>query len=89
MPGVRDILIDDRTGGIDCLAVEVDPSGFGLDPRTAPVLSEEYILVTWRLVRVDPMKEHPVLAAAADILHDAPRLVQATDPLSECGLEEV
>jgi len=90
-PSLRldDILVDRRTGEINYLAVEVAPSGFRLDPRTLPLLSREYILVPWRLVRIDPLASRVRLAVDAEAVLEAPHFDALGTALDEHDLEVV
>jgi hypothetical protein len=79
---VKDVLVDDPTGQIIYLIATVDPSGFDLDPRTAPLLADEIVLVPWKFVRFDPAQGRLLLTVDADVVLSAPRPLRDSGGLS-------
>lgn len=86
---VKDVLVDDHTGEIDYLMVESEPSGYGLDPHTAPVVAGEYVLIPWKAVRVDSGNGRLLLTVNEDVVLHAPRSDQLSWPMSRGAWAEV
>jgi hypothetical protein len=79
---VKDVLIDERTGEISYLVVAVEPSGFNFDPRTAPLVDDESVLVPWKLIRFDPAQGKLFLTVDADAVLNAPRPLEPSGHMS-------
>jgi hypothetical protein len=86
---VKDVLVDDCTGDIDYLMIQAEPTGYGLDPRTAPILAEEYIPVPWMFIHSEPTQGRLRLTVNADVVLNAPRVLQFAWTMSGSALTYV
>ena len=71
---VADIIVNNQSGEIEYLAVEVPLSGFDLDVRTAPYHSNQVILIPWQLANLEMEKKLFVLQVGVHELTESPRI---------------